>query len=295
VAPTYSFTFSKSFDDSKTSCPIIGGVAGFDAGAEIKVEAQDDHCSNNCTSSLGAEGKLSSGIYLCKEALVLEGMAYLKGSAQSCPDCDDKTCKRVCNGGTCDKYDFGGGVKATYSKFYGYHKVQKNGPVSLEIKCGASLSGTPSLTINGNKTKDNGYTCGTCTDCVSGNGTLGFGVAGDVGCYVSFDLYDGWYKKTIGCKSCGHLGVDIYGGLQGQTGECGGKACAFAGAKAKASATTPCVGFGVGWFGISAQCTATAQGCAEANGCGNCTNNCSNCGGGSAGLSCNVSLSGNCS
>jgi len=295
TAPSYSFTFNKEFDNSKVACPIIGGVAGFDAGAEIEIQAQEAHCSNDCTSSLGAKGKLTSGIYLCKESLVLEGNAYLKGSKKSCPDCDGDTCKRICKGDTCDSYDFGGGVKATYTKFYGYHKVKKSGPVSLEIKCGASLSGAPSLSLNGNKTKDQGYQCGTCTDCLSGNGTLGFGVAGDIGCHLSFDLYDGWYKKTIGCKSCGHIGLDVYGGVQGQTGECGGDICAFAGAKADAKATTPCIGFGVGWFGISAQCSASAAGCAETNGCGTCTNNCSQCFGVSAGFSCNVSVSGNCS
>jgi hypothetical protein len=293
IVPSYSFTFDKEYDKSKVACPIMGGEAGFYIGAAITIQAQEAHCSNDCTSSLEAEGKLKSGVYLCKETLIMEGTAHLGGSKKSCPECDE-TCKQVCTGDTCDKIDFGGEVKLTYTKFYGYHKVEDDAVVSLNIKCGATASGTPSVGLNGSKTKDNGYQCGTCTDCLSGDATLGFGVAAEIGCYLEFDLYEGWYKKTIGCKTCGHLGLNIYGGVQGQTGECGGDICAFSGAKAKAKATTPCLGFGVGWFGISAQCSATTEACAEASGCGTCSSNCSGCFGSSAGFSCNVSASGDC-
>jgi len=298
IVPSYSFTFDKKFPDSEVACPIMGGKAGFSTlSAKVTVQAQEAHCSNDCTSSLEAKGTLTAGTFLCKEGLVLEGSAHLGGSTKSCPECDE-TCKQVCKGDTCDKFDFGGGAKLTYSKFYGYHKVEnkakKSSVVALEIKCGASLSGTPSVDLNGSKTKDNGYQCGTCTDCISGDATLGFGVAAEVGCYLDFDLYDGLYRKTIGCKTCGRVGLDVYGGVQGQTGECGGDLCVFSGAKATAKVTTPCVGFGVKWFGISAQCSATAEGCAEANGCGTCSSNCSECFGGSADFSCNVSASGNC-
>jgi len=296
IAPSYSFTFAQEFNDNtKAPCPIIGGEAGFDAGAAIAItiQSQEAHCSNGCTSSLEAEGNITAGAYLCKESLVLEGTAQLGGSKKSCPDCDE-TCKQICKGDTCDSYDFGGEAKLTYTQFYGYHKLPTDGAVQLEIKCGAPLSGTPSLALNGSKTKDNGYQCGICTDCLSSDATLGFEVAAEVGCYLGFSLFDGLFTKNIGCETCGHLGLDIYGGAQGQTGECGGDICAFSGAKAKAKATTPCLDFGVAWFGISAQCSATEEACAEASGCGTCSSNCSGCLGSSAGFSCNVSASGDC-
>ena len=52
---------------------------------------------------------------------------------------------------------------------------------------------------------------------------------------------------------------------------------------------------GEGGFGVVAQCSASASGCAEANGCGQCTGKCSDCSEINAGFSCNVSLSGTCS
>jgi hypothetical protein len=289
VPTSYSFTFDKSVGDKKINCPIVGGVAGFSMGAAIKVTTNAPHCANGCQSSLGAEGRIYASLDLCKESLSVEGTAYLNGGAKSCLTCDKDTCKQSCEGGTCDTYDFGGTAKLIYSKFYGYHQVARSAGVAIETKCGLTLKGIPSVSLNGKKTSNEGYECDTCTECLSGDGTLGFDVSGDAGCKIDLDLFDGWYKKTIGCDSCGHLGLGVYGGVQGQTGDCGGKICAFAGAKAKASASTPSVSMGVGWFGVSVQCTVTGSACAEANGCGNCTGNCSKCADASVGASCNVS------
>ncbi len=143
------------------------------------------------------------------------------------------------------------------------------------------------------KTIDNGIECEDCDECLEGDGTLGFGVAGDVGCYIGLDVW-GLFGTTLGCKGCGQVGVDIYGGVKGQTGECGDDLCAFAGVKANASATTPCVGFSLGFIGMAVQCTASADACAEGGGCPTCSSNCSACADANAGVSCNVSSSGTC-
>ncbi len=293
VSNTYTASFS--LEDATVSCPLVGGTAGFTTALAFNGSYTQPHCANSCESNLSISGSLTSSLLLCKESLAITGAASYTGTDKACPSCDAGTCEKNCNGGgSCKDNTFAATASLTYTKFYGYHMKETKAGTTVEIKCGATLSGTPSISLSGTKKTNSGFTCGSCTDCLQGNGSMGFGVAGSVGCFISFNIFNGLFKQTLGCPSCGSIGLDVYGGIQGQRGACGNTMCAYAGAKARAAATTPCVGFSIGFIGFAAQCTASASACAEGSGCGTCSSQCSGCAQASGGLSCSVSSSGTC-
>jgi hypothetical protein len=267
---------------------------GFGTIFSIAGQYTPAHCANECSGSMNLSGTYSATLNMCSDALKLSGVASYSGTSESCAECNVETCRQECKSGTCDSHTFGAQGSVTFSRFYGYQSKQKSGPVSVEVKCGATLSGTPSLGASGTKVNDNGFEClnGDCTECLSSKVTVGFGVAGAVDCFIGLNFWDGWVTRAIGCKNCGTIEVNAYGGGGGQVGECGGSLCAFAGAGINATASTPCLNISVGWIGFSARCSATASACAEANNCGNCT--CKNCASATTSVSCSVNMSGQC-
>ncbi len=281
-------------EGASVACPLVGGSAGFGTSLAVSGQVTPAHCANECETSVALTGSLTATVSLCSDTLSLTGSGTYSGTSAQCKTCDEETCRKTCTGGTCDTNTFGGNASLTWTRFYGYQVAKKSGPVEATFKCGASLSGTPSVGLSGTKTDDHGFACpgGSCTQCLSAQGQLGFGVQGAVDCFVSLDLWDGFFGTSLGCQGCGTIGVSAYGGVGGQRGECGGSLCASAGAGISASASTPCVGFRVGWYGISARCALSASACAEANNCGSCQ--CRNCADASTSLSCSVSTSGTC-
>ncbi len=291
-----SVGYRRSFDlgGSSVACPLVGGSAGFEASVAVDGQLTPAHCGNGCAGAMTLGGTLSATLNLCSDALTLSGEAAARGTSRQCIACDEATCSQHCAGGTCETASFGGEAGLSYTRFYGYQVSRKSGPVSAAFKCGASLTGAPSVGVSGSRTEDQGFSCpgGDCEACLSATGQAGFGVSGSVDCYVSLDLWDGFFSTSLGCQGCGSLGVNAYAGVGGQTGECGGSLCAFAGAGVEASASTPCISAAVGWFGFSARCSLTASACAEANACGSCS--CDGCGSASTSLSCSVNTGGTC-
>jgi hypothetical protein len=292
LAVGYSSDFE--LDGESIPCPMVGGSFGFTTTLAVSGQYTPAHCRNECEANLALSGSLSTTINLCSDSLTIAGTASYSGTSKQCLECDRDTCEKTCTGGTCDSNTFGGQASLTYTRFYGYQVKKKSGPAEVAIKCGASLSGTPSVGVSGTKTDDNGFACpgASCTQCLAAQVQVGFGVQGAVDCFIGMDIWNGTFKKDVGCKSCGTIGVNTYGGVGGQRGACGGKLCAFAGAGISASASSPCVGFSVGWIGFSARCSLTASACAEANNCGSCQ--CKNCADATVGLSCSVNASGQC-
>ncbi|MBT9555601.1 MAG: hypothetical protein IV100_06200, partial [Myxococcales bacterium] len=293
-----SVSYQKSFELEKATiaCPIVGGSAGFSSSLSFSGSVSGAHCGNECEAAVNLQGELSATLDLCSDSITAKGSASYTGTSKSCPGCDEN-CKQECKGGTCDKNEFSGQASLTVSRFYGYQVEKTAGPAKVNIKCGATLSGTPSVTARGAKTDDNGFQCEgeECTECLSADASVGFGVAGSVGCFISVDFWDGWVGATLGCQECGTVGVDVWAGGGGQKGACGGNLCAFAGAGARANANTPCIGVSVGWIGASVQCSASANACAEANNCaGGGAGRCADGADAGTSVSCNVSANGSC-
>jgi hypothetical protein len=280
--------------EAQAGCIILGGAVGVE---EVKVGVSGSgspaHCGNNCTGTLNlaASGEITAevcGPNSPKLTIALAGM--YTGSSRYCLECNEETCRQECGTGSCDTN--GGSVsgRLRLSNFYGYKNASTTSLYEFEVKCGATLFGEISGTIGGAITEDNSF-CrpDECNECANLMASASLGIGGQLSCYISLKLTRPRYSKVIGCMNCASVRGDIYGGGELRDGECGSGGCAFAGVSAAASATSPCFSAGIGWFGVSAQCRASATGCAESNSCGSCTR-CSGCSNISTNASCTIQV-----
>ncbi len=297
VCNAVSMTHTMSFDTDKISktvpCPIVGGITGFESAFTINGSYTAGNCGNKCATNLSLGGSFTETTHACGTSLGMSGGVTYSGTKTGCLTCNATTCEQGCSAGTCDRHTISGNASTKFTKFYGYHQKGDSLGVGMEVKCGATFSATYGAGGSVTTTKDNGYTCADCVECTSVTANGGAGVGGALDCFIDIDFFKK-AKYSVGVKNAGALNIGMYAGGGGQSGkECKDTRCLFAGATVNASANSPCVGVSVGFFGVSAKCSASASACREANSC-TCTAQCPKCSSASTQLSCTVAYNGSC-
>ena len=274
TAPTKTLSVAKTVYDETYGCPLVGGSFGAKFDIKGSLSQTEAHCSNNCSSDASASLMAAGELQFCGKTLNVSAGASGAIKQKSCKYCDTALCEEKCDGQTCDTVEGGGSLSVGVSKFFGLEPTTGIGPVSIKFKCGATVSGTG--TISGNMRDRKGdLSCASCVDCLSTNAQVTAAATADAGCVVEGKVAG--YTATFGLPKIGTAGITGYGGVSGNiSGDCPTGACPYVGAKANFNVNTPCLGFSFLFVSVGGQCYINASACGEANSCGTCTAECSN-------------------
>jgi len=262
--------------DFSVPCPgfVGGGRLGFsEVEAELSASVNPMQCSNGCEGSASVEASLGAEIDFCQRfGLAGSFEASYERSDRGCLTCgtEEGGCEEQCEG-ECSTDSTSGTLEVSVEKFFGWSAGGGIGgnSISAFFTCGATVGASGSGSLTNEWVENDGYSCGDCQQCQSTDASLEASVSAGLKCQFRLNAFG--QQINLGCESC--AGVEVTGSVGGrlQTGECGAEGCVRGSVSGRVYAQTPCASLGWGWFSVSARCTATVAGCAEATTCGACT------------------------
>lgn len=275
VPPTVSASGGAQVDLSPIACPALGGnlTASLDFAATGTYQAAN--CTNTCTSQASMEATAELSASLCsKDSLTVTGTGTAGITRAYLPTCNASTCGSDCGSGYCGTVDTAGSIAVRQTRFAGLEfgkSIPGGGKVAF--KCGGTLEAGGTLGAASSERQAVGQ-APACVGCVNKTMNLTARAAGDLTC--ALDIGNKLGSAEFGCKDCVAASVTMTGTLGLQSGACGNQNCAGLLSSVEAHGNTPRTKAKFLWWAVETACSASVQGCGEANGCGPCT-----CGNGS--------------